>query len=157
MNAGASVARGAWLLFVHADSVMPEAWLGHFDAMPDDVAGGWFRFALDDPAWQARVIERGVAWRVRLLALPYGDQGFFVRRTVFEQLAGYRDLPLMEDVDFVRRLRRAGRTVEIPLPLRTSARRWRREGWARRTARNAALIALYFFGVSPSRLARWSR
>jgi len=157
MNTGAARARAPWLLFVHADSRMPPGWLGHFAALPSDVVGGWFRFALDDGAWQARLIERGVAWRVRLLKLPYGDQGFFVRRDAFDRLGGYRELPLMEDVDFVRRLRRMGRCVEIPLALPTSARRWRREGWWRRTAGNAALITLYLAGVSPSTLARWSR
>jgi rSAM/selenodomain-associated transferase 2 len=155
MNAGASAATGIWLLFVHADSRMPPGWLDHFEAFTADVAGGWFEFALDDGSWQARVVEWTVDWRVRLLRLPYGDQGVFVRRDVFKRLGGYRDLPLMEDVDFVRRLRRAGRCAEIPLPLVTSSRRWRRDGWFRRSARNTMLVALYFAGVSPATLARW--
>ncbi|HEY6360144.1 MAG TPA: hypothetical protein VIX63_03530, partial [Vicinamibacterales bacterium] len=120
-----------------------------------DAVGGWFRFALDDAAWQARVIERGVAWRVRLFGLPYGDQGLFVRRDTFRTLGGFRELPLMEDVEFVRRLGRAGRPFELPLPLVTSSRRWRRDGWWRRSARNLAILACYLAGVSPARLARW--
>ena len=155
MNAGAAAASGQWLLFLHADSVLPPQWLSAFSAVSAPVVGGWFRFALDDPAWQARWIERAVAWRVRLLRLPYGDQGYFVTRDRFHALGGFDDIPLMEDVAFVRRLVRAGRVIELPLPLVTSARRWHADGWLRRSTRNLCLVSLYFAGVSPSRLARW--
>ena len=155
MNAGAAETAGEWLLFLHADSTLPPAWLPAIAALDSDEVGGWFRFALDDAAWQARVIERLVAWRVRHLRLPYGDQGLFVRRRVFELLGGFRELPLLEDVEFVRRLVRAGRVVELPMALGTSSRRWRRDGWFRRSAQNAVIVTLYFAGVSPARLARW--
>lgn len=155
MNAGAAAAAGAWLWFVHADSQLPPGWLDAFAALPAGAAGGWFRFALDAGAWQARLIEAGVRWRVRMWTLPYGDQGLFVRRAVFDHLGGFADLPLMEDVDFIRRLRRAGQVCEIPLPLTTSARRWRQDGWLQRSVRNVALITLYRLGVTPARLARW--
>jgi rSAM/selenodomain-associated transferase 2 len=157
MNAGAAAATGTWLLFLHADSTLPAGWFDSIAQLGDDVAGGWFRFALDDRAWQARVIERLTAWRVRHLRLPYGDQGIFVRREVFAQLGGFPDFPLMEDVYFVRRLVRAVPVVEVPLALRTSARRWRRDGWFRRSTKNLALVGLYFVGVRPQRLARWYR
>jgi len=157
MNAGVTAATGEWLLFLHADSTLPAGWLAAIAALDDDVIGGWFRFALDDQAWQARVIERLTAWRVKHFHLPYGDQGLFVRRRVFHTLGEFRDMPLMEDVEFVRRLVRAGRAVELPLPLTTSARRWRRDGWFRRSTKNLLLVGLYFLGVKPDRLARWYR
>ena len=157
MNAGAEAATGRWLLFLHADSRLPDGWL-HAMTVADrrpDVVGGWFRLKLDAGAWQARVIERLAAWRVRLLRLPYGDQGIFVRRDTFHALHGYRELPLMEDVEFVRRLVRAGEIIEPRLAITTSARRWVRDGWFRRSARNLVLVTLFRAGVSPQRLARW--
>ncbi len=78
MNAGAAAAHGRWLLFLHADSRVPPGWRHALQNAPPDAVGGWFQFALDDDSWQARVIEWGVRWRVRLLRLPYGDQGLFV-------------------------------------------------------------------------------
>jgi rSAM/selenodomain-associated transferase 2 len=157
MNAGSALARGAWLLFLHADSTLPDHWVELFARLSPATRGGWFQFALDDPAWQARVIERGVAWRVRWLRLPYGDQGLFVRRDVFVGLRGYRDMPLMEDVEFAGRLIASGPMVELPVRLETSARRWRQHGWFRRSATNVFLLTLYFAGVSPTRLARLYR
>jgi rSAM/selenodomain-associated transferase 2 len=159
MNAGAARARAPWLLFLHADSRLPPGWLDAFENTTRDpeLVGGWFRFALDAPNWQARLIERLVALRVRIWRLPYGDQGLFVRADIFRRLGGYAEWALMEDVDFVRRLRRAGPTTELPLTLTTSARRWERDGWFRRSSRNLLLVGLYFLGVQPQRLARWYR
>lgn len=154
MNAGAALAQAPWLFFLHADSTLPNGWLERVATIPADVSGAWFRFRLDDPAWQARAIEWGVAIRVRLFGLPYGDQGMVVRRDVFRELRGFPDLPLMEDVAFVRLLRRSGPTIELPLPLTTSARRWRSDGWWRRSARNLSIALLYMLGVSPAVLAR---
>lgn len=155
MNAGAHAATGEWLLFLHADSELPPGWREAIAAIPEATTAGWFAFALDDAAWQARVIERLVRWRVRVMRLPYGDQGLFVRRSVFASMGGFADLPFLEDVEFVRRITASGPMAELGLPLRTSSRRWRRDGWFRRSARNSLIVSLYFAGVSPARLARW--
>jgi rSAM/selenodomain-associated transferase 2 len=153
MNAGAAVASGQWLLFLHADSQLPPDWLEvlrQADASAGTVMGA-FRFALDSSDWRARVIETGVRLRVALFGLPYGDQALFVRSQTFRASGGYRDLPLMEDVDLVRRTRRIGRLVHSPSPVLTSARRWERDGWLRWSVQNARLATRFLFGAPPAR------
>lgn len=157
MNVGASASAGRWIVFLHADTQLPPEWVDEIrraDAAPA-VVGGSFRFRLDSDAWQARLIERAVERRVRWLDLAYGDQALFVRRDVFDALGGYREWLLMEDVDFVRRLRHAGKLYHSAQPVLTSPRRWERDGWWRRSAGNVLLQALFFAGVSPQRLAGW--
>ncbi len=156
MNAGAAIARGRWLMFLHADSTLPPDWLEvlrQSDRAPEVVAGA-FRFALDSRDWRARIIEAGVRLRVALFGMPYGDQALFVRRTAFMRTGGYRDWPLMEDVDLVRRLTRTGRMIHAPSAVVTSARRWERDGWVRRTSSNLALAIRFVLGARPARLAQ---
>ena len=154
MNAGAAVARGDWLLFLHADTCLRPGWRAAVDRADADAAInlGCFRFALDSPSPAARLIEIGVRIRVRLFGLPYGDQALFVRREAFAALRGYSDLPIMEDVDLVGRLRETGRLYVASEQAVTSARRWEEDGWLRRTARHLSLIVRYFAGVHPERL-----
>ncbi len=156
MNAGARSARGRWLVFLHADTHLAEGWLDAIrraDSEPA-IVGGSFQFRLDADAWQARVIECTVRWRVRRRDLAYGDQALFVRRDAFQAIGGYREWPLMEDVDLIRRLRQVGRLYHSGLPAVTSARRWERDGWWRRSGQNVLLQALYFAGAPPAWLAK---
>lgn len=154
---GAAAAGGDWLLFLHADTVLEPGWrkaAARFMADPGNAArAGYFTFALDDPSPEARRLERMVAWRCRVLGLPYGDQGVLIARDHYRRLGGYRAMALMEDVDLVRRIGRRN-LVRLPARAVTSAERWRREGWLIRSARNLLCLALYFLGVPPQALVR---
>ncbi len=158
LRAGGEAANGDWLLFVHADTRLGAGWreavAAHVATAPD--RAGYFDLRLDDDAWQARAIERGVAVRVRMLGLPYGDQGLLISRRLYDDIGGFRPLVLMEDVDLARRIGR-NRLRRLDATALTSANRWRRDGWLRRTGRNLACLALYSVGVTPTRLARFYR
>lgn len=155
LRAGGAAARGDWLLFLHADTLLGANWRGavaaHVATAPDHA--GAFDLRLDDDAWQARVIEHGVALRLRLLGMPYGDQGLLISRRLYEEVGGFRPLALMEDVDLARRIGR-NRIRRLDAIALTSADRWRRDGWLRRSARNLSCMALYALGVGPARIAR---
>ena len=155
LRAGAEAATGDWLLFLHADTLPGCGWL---DAVADHIAGSGkaacFRFRLADSAWQARLVERAVAVRVALLGLPYGDQGLLVSRRLYDEVGGYRPLPLMEDVDLVRRIGRR-RLALLDEEALTGAERWRRDGWLKRPARNLCCLTLYALGLPPERIARF--
>jgi rSAM/selenodomain-associated transferase 2 len=152
--AGRTAAEGAWLLLLHGDTRLEPGWeraaRRHMAEHPG--RAGWFAFALDDPAPIARVWEAGVALRSRL-GLPYGDQGLLIPAALYDGVGGMRALPLMEDVDLVRRLG-AGRLAPISARAVTSAARYRKAGYWRRSARNWLLLARWFAGGDPARLAR---
>ncbi len=157
LAAGATMTSGAWLLFLHADTVLDQAWSGavraFVEAPENSVRAAVFRFALDDADPRARRIERWARWRGRVWGLPYGDQGLLISRRLYESLGGFRPLPLMEDVDLVRRIGR-GRLVELDAVARTSAARYRAGGWIWRPLRNLSILTLYFLGVPPVVLKR---
>jgi rSAM/selenodomain-associated transferase 2 len=157
LAAGAAAARSGWLLFLHADTCLAPGWaraVGRALADPAMAArAGYFRLRLDDPAPQARLVERLAGWRARRLGLPYGDQGLLIARGFYETLGGFRPLPLMEDVELARRIGRR-RLVALDGVAVTSAARYRRDGWWLRPLRNLSLLALYFLGLPPAWLRR---
>jgi rSAM/selenodomain-associated transferase 2 len=156
MNAGAKVARGDILLFLHADTRLPMKWANHVRSELDKprVAGGAFTLKLDENARWSQIIEGLANLRSRRLRMPYGDQAIFIRARLFNRMGGFAELPIMEDFEFVRRLRNWGRISILPEPVVTSARRWRESGIWWTTAVNQAVIVGYFLGISPHLLAR---
>ena len=160
LGTGAAAATGDWLLFLHADTVLPEDWFATasiFAAAPENAdRAAVFTFALDDPSPQARRMERLVAWRTRRLGLPYGDQGLLISRDHYGRLGGFSPIPLMEDVDIVRRIGRANLEILASRAV-TSAERYRRGGWWGRPIRNICCLGFYFLGVPPRILVRLYR
>jgi rSAM/selenodomain-associated transferase 2 len=157
MKAGAQAALGDWLLFLHADTVLPADWGRHVCAfMAEDGTrqrAGYFTFALDDEGQEAKRLEKIVSWRCRLLGLPYGDQGLLISRDLYNQIGGFRDIPLMEDVDIVRRIGK-NHLYQLPVNAVTSAIRYRKHGYVKRMVRNVTCLFLYFLGVSPERIVK---
>lgn len=154
LNAGARLAGGEILVFLHADTALPPGALTAIRSclLEPRNAGGAFRVSVDSGRSSLRLISWGINMRSRWLGLPYGDQALFVRRSLFEELRGFRPLEIMEDVDFVRRLRRKGRMALLDLEVRTSERRWRANGVCRTTLVNWVAIAMYALAFEPKRI-----
>jgi rSAM/selenodomain-associated transferase 2 len=157
MNEGAKRASGESLLFLHADSTLSQTGLDALSRVmsESDRVGGAFRLRIDSTSFFLKAVSWAANARSQYLGLPYGDQGIFVRRSVFEKVGGYADLPLMEDVDFIRRLKKVGPIVLLNEVIVTSSRRWNRDGRLYNSFRNFILLACYLMGISPFRLARW--
>lgn len=158
--AGAAHAKSPWLLFLHADTVLDDGWereasrfMGEVDHCNRAEAAAAFRFALDDRGIAPRVLERLVAMRASLAGLPFGDQGLLISRRLYKGVGGFAALPIMEDVDIVRRLGRA-RIAMLKSRAVTSAARYRSEGYVRRTLRNQKCLGMYLAGASMERIAR---
>jgi rSAM/selenodomain-associated transferase 2 len=157
MNAGAEVADGEVLLFLHADTLLPDDFTEHVHmvlARPGVVAGA-FELRIDAPHRSLRVVERLVRWRSRRRQMPYGDQAIFMRAETFREVGGFPPLPVMEDYEMMRRLRRLGRIGMAPAAVLTSARRWLACGIWRTTLQNQLCVVAYHLGVPPERIARW--
>jgi rSAM/selenodomain-associated transferase 2 len=157
-NAAARAASGDILLFLHADCRPEPGWKRALSRTMERrrCVAGCFQMRIDRDGVCYRAIERGGDLRVRWLALPYGDQGIFVRRDAFWKLGGFPVVPLMEDLLFMRRLRKLGSVQLAPHAIRVSARRWERTGVLRQTVRNWTLTALAIgMGVHPERLAKF--
>jgi rSAM/selenodomain-associated transferase 2 len=156
MNKGASLAGGVILLFLHADTTLQKGWAGDIITALDDrsFAGGAFTLRIDNPQKKYRLVEQWVRFRCAVFKLPYGDQGLFVRRDIFTKLGGFKDIPLMEDVDIIDRMKKAGRLVILGKSAYTSERRWAGNGLVFTALMNQTIMMLYRLGVKPQRLAR---
>jgi rSAM/selenodomain-associated transferase 2 len=157
LAAGAAVGSAPWLLFLHADTMLAPGWTNaaaRFVSEPANaVRAGYFRLRLDSPDPRARRVERLAAWRCRTFGLPYGDQGLLMARAFYRRLGGFHPLPLMEDVELVRRIGRRN-LVALETDAVTSARRYERDGWLLRPIRNLGCLALFFAGVPAPTIRR---
>jgi len=156
-NRGAAEASGDALLFLHADTRLPPDFLDQIETLfaSGDVCAGAFRLAVDAPGFAMRWVEHMANWRSLYFDLPYGDQAIFVRRQAFREAGGFAPIPLMEDFELMRRLRKTGRIGLASSAVTTSARRWKQLGVWRATWSNQLCILAYLFGVSPHRIAAW--
>lgn len=158
MNAGAEVATGQVLIFLHADTRLPDDALEKIDRILQnpEYVGGAFDLKIDSDRLFLRYISMRASQRSRRNRLPYGDQAIFLRKEYFEQIGRFEDIPLMEDIELMRRIKRDGKQIYIlPDKVTTSPRRWQRDGALYTTMRNRILVALFHLGVNPSRLAKY--
>ncbi|MBI5327641.1 MAG: TIGR04283 family arsenosugar biosynthesis glycosyltransferase [Deltaproteobacteria bacterium] len=154
MDNGARMATGDIFLFLHADTRLPDGWMEKVaEALKDaKVVGGGFRLKINSGKFSFSIIEAIVNLRSRRLGFIYGDQAIFVRRDVFLSVGGFMGLPLMEDVDLMRRLKKVGKVILVDAQASTSPRRWEKRGVLRTTLRNWMFLSLYYLGVSPQKL-----
>jgi len=158
MNAGAESASGSILVFLHADTLLPAKAIEHvISACKDsDVAGGAFDLGINSNRFIFRITERYTFLRSRMTKIPYGDQAIFLKKEIFDRLCGFKEIPIMEDVDLMRRIKHHGYKIRfITEQIKTSPRRWETEGVLYSTVRNIVLSSLFYCGVSPERLKKF--
>jgi len=158
LNRGAAEAGGQILFFLHADAIPPGRFPDLIRApLARGAVGGAFSFGTDLGGLSMRIVTFGANHRARLLGIVFGDQGIFVRADLFRRIGGFPDLPVMEDREFVRELKRRGRFVILPERVVSSARKWRANGVWRVTFLNQVVMWLYLIGVNADRLGIWYR
>lgn len=158
MNFGAGKADGSIFLFLHADCILP---LKGFNVIrrtlsQNGISAGAFDLSIDHPSWRFRIIELAANLRSRVTAIPYGDQGIFMKKKVFHQIGGFAEIALMEDIEISGRLKKTGRVMFVRPPIKASARRWLKEGAFYTTVRDWGIALSYsFFRISPERLIKY--
>ncbi|MBL8817330.1 MAG: TIGR04283 family arsenosugar biosynthesis glycosyltransferase [Planctomyces sp.] len=158
LNAGAAVAGGDVLMFLHADTKLPDDFLKSVrECINLGNRAGAFRLGIESQDWMYRIIEFGANLRSRWFQLPYGDQAIFVKADLFYNMSGFQPWPLMEDYELCQRLRRLGRICLADTSVKVSPRRWQKLGILRTTVLNQAIVLAYKFGKSPESLAAWYR
>jgi rSAM/selenodomain-associated transferase 2 len=158
MNAGAAAARGEILIFLHADTTLPDNALRKISlALHDrDYVGGAFDLQIDSDRLFLKYISARASLRSRWNRIPYGDQAIFIRKKYFDRIGGFKEIPLMEDVDLMWRIKKDGKNIFIlPDKVTTSARRWESDGAICTTIRNLILVRLFYLGISPHKLAKY--
>ncbi|UBF25508.1 TIGR04283 family arsenosugar biosynthesis glycosyltransferase [Kovacikia minuta CCNUW1] len=159
MNVGAKAARGNTLLFLHGDTLLPQ----NFDHLiwqtlsrPNVIAGA-FDLKIDGASWGLRLVEWGVKGRSHLLQMPYGDQAIFLKASVFQEIGGFPDLPIMEDFEMISRLRALGKIAIAPAAVLTSGRRWQKLGVCKTTLMNQLFVLAYTLKIPPETIVKWYR
>ena len=157
LAAGVDATHGDAIVFLHADTRLPPGWDSAVRSALRDARtiGGAFRFRFDQRSWALRFIEWGAQLRVAIFGFPYGDQALFVRRQTLEEVGGVPQVPIMEDLDLVRAMRRCGRLARLDQHATTSARRYRAGGALRTMLRNWLAVAAWLLGIDRSRIADW--
>jgi rSAM/selenodomain-associated transferase 2 len=158
MNAGAKAAQGEILIFLHADTELPPNALNHIRHIMSEkkYAAGAFELSFDSERWAFKLIAKAASWRYRLTQLPYGDQAIFMPQQYFFRIGGFAEIPIMEDLDLMRRVKKQGDKIFISKErIKTSARRWEKEGIVYCVLRTWFLASLYCLGVSPDKLAKY--
>jgi len=158
MNTGAAIAAGDVLLFLHADTMLSHDALEQIFKLfeQDDVVGGAFDLGIQSKKKIFRLIEKMASIRSRLTGIPYGDQAIFLEKRFFDRVGGFKDIPIMEDVELMRRIKKAGLKIKfVPRKVQTAPRRWEKEGIVYATLRNWTLMTLYLLGVSPQKLKKF--
>lgn len=159
MNAGAAIAKGDVLLFLHADTFLPP----DFDILllktlqDTTTVAGAFKLKINAKLPGLQLIEKLVNMRSYFFSMPYGDQAIFLKASIFEEIGGFPNLPIMEDFELILSLKKVGRIAIISAPVITSGRRWQKFGLVKTTLLNQLIIAGYFLGIPPNLLAKWYR
>ena len=159
MNYGADMAKGDIILFLHSDTLLSEnSLIKIIETMKNkNISAGAFDLTINAKHFAFRVIEKFATYRSRLTRIPFGDQAIFIRKDIFKKLCGYKEIPVMEDIDLMQRIKKAQLKIRFISPgVLTSARRWKEDGIIYCTLRNWCILILYFSGVSATRLFRYN-